>query len=285
LKAHQYFEVPIDGELGSYLSCFWWETYCSEKSSPKEHYVVPDNTIELIFTDVPLYREHITKEKRQQLKSHLAGLKTRPQLCTVEKSPLISLRFKAEGLYRFSSLKMKETIDAAFSPEDCFGPAMKELEEALFIVNSQEERMKLLLHFFRKKLRDSLAKADPIFEAIVQEINTLSGIVSVNSLCESYQLSYKKIERKFIRLLGLSPKKYCRLVRTIHCLKEGRNYHLKGHSNVLTQLAYRYSYSDQSHFIKEVKALTSYSPKDFYRLRKGVQAITYGEGEQAISSP
>ncbi len=267
-----YKEVKLNGRIGNYIDCIWWETYCNERQDWNPHYVVPDNSIELIFTDSLFYRTTTTGQPVWGLKSHLAGLKTFPQICRVSKSPLISVRFKPQGLYLFSKIEVKNTINACFSPEACFGKGIKIIEDQLFAADSQAERIKLLTDFFNSKLSEVLNRVDAIFEEMINSIDHSLGMMPISDLCHLFDLSYKTIERKFVNSLGITPKKYCRLVRTINCLTEGR---YLGDSD-FTELAYRYSYFDQSHFIKDVKSLTNHSPRDFYKLKKGIQTLTFG---------
>lgn len=267
-----YREIELPPPLDQYLDCFWWENYCDENQNFKSHYVVPDNSIELIFTDSLFHRKLTNQAREWNLKSHIAGLKTTPQVCTVFASPLLSLRFKPKGLYLFSKIEMKHTIDACFSPVECFGNEMKAIENELFHMTSQEDRIELLTNFFNKKLHQEQDNIDVVFEEIVDSIEASIGMISVNVLCEQFALSHKSIERKFIKNLGITPKRYCRLVRTVNCLREGSQV-----NNLdLTDLAYRFAYFDQSHFIKDVRSITNHSPRDFYQKNKGIQSLTFG---------
>ena len=68
------------------------------------------------------------------------------------------------------------------------------------------------------------------------------------------------MERKFISVVGMSPKQLSRIVRMQSTLKmlEQKNF------ASLTSLAHENGYYDQAHFIKDFKEFTGMSPKLFF---------------------
>ena len=68
------------------------------------------------------------------------------------------------------------------------------------------------------------------------------------------------MERKFMMVIGMSPKQLSRVVRLQATLKmlEQKQF------TSLTSLAYENGYYDQAHFIKDFKEFTGHSPKSFY---------------------
>ncbi len=58
----------------------------------------------------------------------------------------------------------------------------------------------------------------------------------------------------------MGPKKFCNIVRLHQFLKELKN---KEGNQHLTKLAYEAGYADQSHLIREFKAITGMTPKAY----------------------
>ncbi len=79
---------------------------------------------------------------------------------------------------------------------------------------------------------------------------------SVTDLASITCLGKKQFERLFNELVGINPKEYARIVRFQKSLKLLQHY-----SDVnQAQLAYQCGYADQSHFIREFKQFSGYTP-------------------------
>ena len=71
-------------------------------------------------------------------------------------------------------------------------------------------------------------------------------------------LSKKQFERVFHSLVGMNPKEYARIVRFQKALAQMQHQASKEISQA--QIAYASGYSDQSHFIREFKKFSGYTP-------------------------
>ena len=80
---------------------------------------------------------------------------------------------------------------------------------------------------------------------------------SVTELASVTCLSKKQFERLFNELVGANPKEYARIVRFQKSLNLLQ--HCSEDTN-LSQLAYQCGYADQSHFIREFKQFSGYTP-------------------------
>ena len=70
-------------------------------------------------------------------------------------------------------------------------------------------------------------------------------------------LGKKQFERLFNELVGANPKEYARVVRFQKSLKLLQHY---SEDINQAQLAYQCGYADQSHFIREFKQFSGYTP-------------------------
>lgn len=263
-----YEEAEPKGQLSELIECYWWENYCQENPS-KTHHVVPDNSIELIFTRSQFYRTAPEFNKEWLVQSHLCGLKTKSQYCGVKDSPIISVRFKPKGLYLFTKIPPKTTIDNCFKLNTCFGEDILYLEKQLFETENQQERIELLNHFFETLYLQNEHKRDLLFEAIALEIENQFGSTSIDELSEKFGISTKTIQRRFLEHMGITPKKYSRLIRVIHCLRQSTR------NKQLTRLAHESEYYDQSHFVKDIKSIIHCTPSHFSKSDKGIQTPTF----------
>lgn len=105
-----------------------------------------------------------------------------------------------------------------------------------------------------KTCTDSVAR-----EAI--RLRQLRGTVPIQDLADAAGLSLRHFQRRFRTLTGLNPKHYARICRIGHAV----------HRKLLepeaswTNLAHEAGYADQSHFIRDFKALTGTLPSGFLR--------------------
>lgn len=263
-----YQEIQPIHPLNQYIECVWTENFSDINPSSLPHHIVPDNSIELIFTDSIIIRSSPFIQENRKMKSHLTGLKSKYQKVIVERSPLIGVRFKPNGLYPFSKLDLKETIDTFLSPEICFGKEIGILEAQLFEAINFQKRVQLIEQFFLKSLQKIELTPDPTFDHIVQLIHHSKGRISIADLSKTFHISIKSIERKFLAKLGMTPKKYSRTIRLTNSLKDIGKLRAKQ----LTQISHEYDFYDQSHFIKEIKSCTGLSPSQYSQLDKGIQA-------------
>lgn len=264
----RYEEAKPRGNLSELIECYWWEDYCKENPMTT-HHVVPDNSIELIFTRSPFYRTAPDYNKEWWIQSHLCGLKTKSQYCNVKESPIISVRFKPKGLYLFTKLAPKITIDNCLELSNCFGEDILDLEKQLFQTDCQEKRIELLNQFFETLYLKNEHKRDFLFESIALEIENQVGSASIDELSEKFGVSTKTIQRRFLEHMGITPKKYSRLIRIIHCLRQSTG------NRQLTRLAHESEYYDQSHFVKDIKSIIHCTPSHFSKSDKGIQTPTF----------
>lgn len=79
----------------------------------------------------------------------------------------------------------------------------------------------------------------------------------ISELASMACLSTKQFERIFLSTIGMNPKEYARIVRFQKSLQLMQN-QTENISQV--QIAYQCGYSDQSHFIREFRKLSGYTP-------------------------
>jgi AraC-like DNA-binding protein len=90
-----------------------------------------------------------------------------------------------------------------------------------------------------------------LFELIL----AANGEISIKELSEKVLWSERQINRYFNQQFGLSTKAYCNILRfqaSLQHIQEG---------TLFPQL----NFTDQSHFIKEIKKLSGVSPKELFK--------------------
>mgnify|MGYP003667505259 CR=1 FL=1 len=103
-------------------------------------------------------------------------------------------------------------------------------------------------------------KIDTFIQLIERKITDQLRVVD---LADKMNMSPKSMERWIKKEFNLSPKELLQVLRFEHVSHE-----LKNQSNRKLTDSIAYGYYDQSHFIKECRKITGYSPKDFFSKMK-----------------
>lgn len=110
----------------------------------------------------------------------------------------------------------------------------------------------------------SLNRPDVSADPVAREANRLRerrGTLPIQELADSAGLSLRHFQRRFRALTGLNPKHYARVCRIGHAVHRKE---LEPEAS-WTALAHEAGYADQSHFIRDFKALTGTLPSGFLR--------------------
>ena len=111
-----------------------------------------------------------------------------------------------------------------------------------------------------KALTGGRAHSDPVARE-ASRLRKMDGMIPIQELADAAGLSLRHFQRRFRQLTGLNPKHYARICRVSHAI----------HRKELepdapwTELALEAGYADQSHFIRDFKAMTGTLPSEFLR--------------------
>lgn len=111
-----------------------------------------------------------------------------------------------------------------------------------------------------QNLTGGRACSDPVARE-ASRLRKWHGMIPIQELADAAGLSLRHFQRKFRQLTGLNPKHYARICRVGHAVHRKE---LEPDAS-WTELALEAGYSDQSHFIRDFKALTGTVPSEFLR--------------------
>lgn len=97
-----------------------------------------------------------------------------------------------------------------------------------------------------------------LVNAIVEWVENDSTVVAVAQICERFHVTERSLQRLTRRRLGLTPKwliQRRRLQEAAELLREP--------DETLAELAARLSYADEAHFVRDFKAVTGMTPREF----------------------
>jgi len=107
-------------------------------------------------------------------------------------------------------------------------------------------------------------KEDGVIAHSVQEIATHITAVHVQDLPARYNLSSRQYQRRFKQRMGVSPETYIRILKFQQSLQAINHQAF----SKLSDIGYELGFADQSHFIREFKLFSGYTPKDFLQQQK-----------------
>jgi len=132
----------------------------------------------------------------------------------------------------------------------------EDLPVQLIEAKNERERMTLLTSFLVAKFKQAKTR-DTLVEESLRLIHTNIGSIHVNSLLDYLHISERQFERRFTQTVGLSPHLYIRVKRFNEAIRLIKTRQFER----LTDVAYALNFSDQSHFIRDIKAFSGMTPK------------------------
>lgn len=225
--------VEPDQSLADFVYCF---SSMQNISHQHDAVIIPNGKVDLIFS----------KTNDQTLIVALLGLETQPKYTTPEISNFFSVSFHPFAIEYIFKQSIADILNSGkilqndfwdFSPDDLndFDSFCKKITQK--ILNLLPERTD------ERKRR--------LFQLIFES----NGEIPIKELSEKILWSPRQINRYFNQQFGLSLKAYCKILRFQASLDHIKNGELYPQLN----------FTDQSHFIKEIKQLSGVSPKELHK--------------------
>jgi AraC-like DNA-binding protein len=173
----------------------------------------------------------------------------------------IAIRFKNGRLRHFTDCPFIELQDQLQPLNVLWGSAVEQLYEQLILASSRHRQVELLDNFFLSRLAYHHDSSDLVLDKVMDNIY-YDPNQPIADLVDHIGLSSRQFERNFKNAYALTPKKFARLARMQHTL---RQISLNPQQGLLT-IALERGFSDQSHFIHEVQSLIGIRPSELQKL-------------------
>ncbi|MFP3593651.1 helix-turn-helix domain-containing protein [Chryseobacterium sp. SIMBA_038] len=221
-----------DPSLQDVVESFWMLDNPSENM---EVILLPDGRIDLIFSQSLQEPFHIV----------LLGICTHPeQIVIAEKTKIFAVSFNLLAAEYILHTSVSELLNEAQRlPLDFWNFSVNDLNN--FEKFCQKASKKIQQELQSQKMDERKLK---LFDLIYSE----KGALTVKELSEKVIWSERQINRYFNQQFGISLKSYCGILRfraSFQHIKEGK-------------LFPEQNFADQSHFIKEIKKLSGFLPKE-----------------------
>lgn len=253
-------------QLTPFIDAFWVFESSAGVPVSDSRIVVPDgrakilipykNAVSVVIADSPFYAG--------EQKMFLTGIQNHPRtICSpTTDTGTIGVELTPKGLYHFFKLSMSELTDQIYSFEDLFGAWGARLQSRLGEIEEPDAKiiqLQLALTYLLHQNTNDFSLLDYTLELLIQS----QGMIRIQALASETGYSRRYLDMLFRKHLGLSPKSLASIFRfqSLYQHWMQANTHPIANDNLYNH------YYDQSHFIKEFKRFTGYTPQRYGELR------------------
>ncbi|MBS2014187.1 MAG: AraC family transcriptional regulator [Deltaproteobacteria bacterium] len=177
---------------------------------------------------------------------------------TVAGGAVVLARFRPGGAARVFAEPLHLVGDAVVALEDLVPRRdVDRLRQRIAEARDDHGRVEVLETFFTSRLRSEAS--DPFVAHALEALDARPGGIRIKDLARELGISQDVLERRFRRVVGATPKQLASLLRLRRAIDAHR------HSISLSRLAVEAGYFDQSHFNRELRAITGETPSRFFR--------------------
>ncbi len=269
----RYAEYPPDPRLAAFVRCFWVFEHAFAPHETRDERIVPDGSPELIFHFGDPYTEireiDADQVAARQPKSLFAGQITKPLLLRAAgHAGVVGVRFTPWGARRFIDRPMRETVDRRIDLRDLWVSSLDELEQRLHGADSDSARIVAIEPVLLDKAARSSRTDDDAVAACVAEMQRTQEAIPPNRMRRISGLGERQLERRFLDIVGLSPKLLASILRFRSLFDAFQS---SGDAPWL-RAAIDSGYFDQAHMIRDFKRFAGRPPQAFYQSLSGLSA-------------
>ena len=256
-----YFPYEPPQPVGHFVeSVFYLSGYQPEHSVER---IVPDTSCSLVIELDGQERWIVDDETHEPIQSCRESWISGPHrkyfsIKTVENTELMAVRFRLGGLHPLIKVAASEVTDRVVKSADLLGESVTNLRSELIETAEPEAKVHLLARWLQDHIDSSLS----VPSGIQQALDSISESPSLNELSQSVArsgFSQKHAIELFKKHVGLRPKDLQRIIRFSQALASVQS----GEDVPWTQLSIDCGYNDQSHFIRDFKKFSGFTPSGF----------------------
>jgi len=239
--------------LQPFVMNYWIINRQTELDRFHYEYLHPDGGLGLIFNfGDPLYFNDIKITDNY----FMDGIHTTSSLLGLKGNVhAIGIRFFPGGAYPFFSTPLHDINNQNINLEEMESKNTELLHEKLYRAKSISDVARILDNWLILNYRN-LFQTSYHVSASVNRIQSHEGNINIKILASHLNIGLRQLERLFKTQLGMTPKKFTRIIKIDHARKKLNK--LKDPN--AEQKYYLDSFYDQAHFIKEFQSVVGETP-------------------------
>ncbi|MFH5832068.1 helix-turn-helix domain-containing protein [Halalkalibaculum sp. DA3122] len=174
----------------------------------------------------------------------------------------ISIRFTPNGYYKLLGVPQKSFTDHVLQLEDIMDRELEALISTLQEAPTTIKRFQILKKWLQSIEPKTNHNSQLISDFILNQFNRKPGL-TVKQLTDKTGFTRKHLVQRFKEEAGLTIKQYQKIHRIYRVLKEIDNTDQISWARIACQ----YGFYDQSHFIRDFKRYTGFTPSDYLKSR------------------
>jgi AraC-like DNA-binding protein len=188
----------------------------------------------------------------------VTGLRTSVrEMHTAANSGIILAKFRAAGAAPFFTEPLHHLFGATCPLTELDDDNAAARIRAIVNASTDDERVAQVEQFLLMRHRP--IEPNALVSAALRAIGATAGAIRVRTLAQDLGVSQDALEKHFRRIVGATPKQFATIVRLRQAVELSRQ------SPSLTALALDAGYYDQSHFIRDFRAITGDAPGHFFQ--------------------
>ena len=256
----KYKEIIPTSRLKQFIKCYY--IYESESIVAFEDTVFPSGHIEIIFNlGTGLWQTAKDDQFVTNPPIELWGQIIRPlAVKSIGKHIMLGIRFLPFAAGCFLNEEVEQFNNEVFDFTSITGNSVLKLHSRLMDVTNEDKRVQLVEDFLLERLSRSERRLNKIavVSSVMLEMQREDFFDNIGNVASRHGITSRYLQRLFLQYTGLTPKLYSKINRFQNSLRLVNKYH-----SSLTSIAYECGYSDQSHFIREFKSFTGFTPSDY----------------------
>jgi AraC-like DNA-binding protein len=265
--SHSYREYLPAPALRPYVECYWHAVSEGPPGFRAVEPLIPDLKIELIFNAGDRYAWTPGPGRPAELSPVFTCIGMRATALGITQAGKLdhfAIRMRPAGLAAFEPPPLLELTQRCIDVRDLWGPVTKELETRLGEARGVRERIAAADRFLLARLR-SPVDGGALARSCAEAMQRASEVMTIADVARSHSVNYKRLERAFLRDVGLTPKHFAKVMRLQRALKLAISPSVN-----LAAAALDSGYADQAHMTRDFKSLVGRSPRAFLAERFAV---------------
>lgn len=245
--------------LAEFVDCLWH----FKGRRPQRELALPTGTVELVINlgedAIRVYSNVSDVEGQCFGGAVVSGTQARYMvLGAYDEVSVIGVHFRPGGAGAFLGMPLSELAERHVALEDIWGTEARELRERLLDAASPTAALALLERALRSRLREGRSR-HPAVDFALRRFAAEPEVGRVGEVADATGYSAKRFIRLFTEGVGLSPKRFCRILR----LQAVLNRLAAGGRVEWAEVAAAGGYCDQSHLIRDFRAMTGITPGEY----------------------